>query len=109
LLDVVLLDVVLFDIITIRIRASPFEQQAGRTMDPAEARLFLRKFVDDDDNHVARKCAAFVSAATLERAHDPARPEEHPLSGTIVLTNGVLLVGETHANLSAIYNVKYYL
>jgi hypothetical protein len=52
-------------------------------MDPAEARLFLRMFVDDDDSHVARKCAAFVSAATLERAHDPARPDEHPLPATM--------------------------
>jgi hypothetical protein len=37
-------------------------------MEPAEAPLFLGMHVDDDDNHVARNCDAFVSGARPERA-----------------------------------------
>ena len=89
MLDVVLLDVALFDTMTIRIRAFTVQTAVGRTKDPAEARLFLRMF-DDGDSHVAWKYAAFVSTATLERAHDLVRLDEHPLSGVIVLTSSFL-------------------
>ena len=62
--------VVLLDITTVRIPAFTVQIKVGRTIDPAEARLFLRMRVDDNHNHVARNCAAFVSPAMPEGAHD---------------------------------------
>jgi hypothetical protein len=61
-------------------------------MDPAEARLLLRRFVDNDDRHVAGKCAAFVSAATPEHAPDLRRLDAHPLPTAIVPTYGFVVV-----------------
>jgi hypothetical protein len=57
---------------TVRIRVFTVPTEVGRTIGPAEARLSPRMVVDDDDRHVAGKCAAFVSAA-LERTPLPFR------------------------------------
>jgi hypothetical protein len=55
-------------------------------MEPAEARLFPGMLVDGDHNHVARNCAAFVSAA-IPSAHDRPRFDARPLPATILPAN----------------------
>jgi hypothetical protein len=59
-------------------------------MEPAEAPLYPGMLVDDDDNHVARNCAAFVSAAIPERGHDLPRLDAHPLPRNHVADEQIL-------------------
>jgi hypothetical protein len=63
---------------TVRILPFAVQTDFSRTMEPAEAPLLLGMFVDDDDNHVVRNCAAFVSARSLN-AHDLPRLDALPL------------------------------
>jgi hypothetical protein len=85
--QIVLFDVVLFEITTVRIRAFTVQIELGRTIDPAEARLFLRMLVDDNHNHVARNCAAFVSAAIPQRGTIGPGLMRVRCCGTIVLNS----------------------